>query len=486
MTDPLHIAVAPDVDPYWRALLQRSGLPVRELGRGNHAASVLFLPDAAGLRSPTVRELVASLRQAGRPLLAGARWGRELGAASPAGTQGVRDDRRAPMLVLPLPDARTLLRSRAEATALGAGGGPAPAEPAPVEIVAVVDHGALRRRIEAGLRQLSFAVGQPFVRLAHMPQGHDGALAVRVDADSYRADATASVVASLHTACLRATWCIDVERHLRHGGMPAVAALSAAGHEVQSHFFHHYTYRNARRNEANLRRSLSELAAIGISADAAAAPFGSWNPGLAQALQHTGMRWSSEFSRVYDEVPGPVSGAPGEVWQVPIHPVCPALFFAAGAGDRAVERWFSRELHRCRLRGEPAVFYGHPIADLERVPALLPKLAQLARSSCRLLWQPTMGELHAFAVARASQSIDVAVHENRLRGEVSGPAPLLVEHIDGLTQTLSGCIDVSLSTRETPVLLPRPDAAAAAPRHRSQPMRTRKLQLARLWRELRT
>jgi hypothetical protein len=471
MTDLLHIAVAPDVDPYWRALLTRSGLPVRDLGAGDHGAAVLFLPDAAGLRSRVLRGLVAALRRVGRPVLAGRQW---------EAATAIRREERAPLTILPLPDARALLRPNAIATALGDGG-----ESSPVEIITAVDHGGLRRRIEAALRELAFAVGQPFVRLGHLPNGHDGALAIRIDADSYRSDATATVVAMLERARLRATWCIDVERHLRCGGMPAVAALAAAGHEVQSHFFHHYTYRSARKNLQNLQRSLRELAAIGIVANAAVAPFGSWNRGLGRALATAGMRWSSEFSRSYDDVPGPLSGRAGEVWQVPIHPVCPALFAASASSDGTIEAWFRRELARCQQNGEPAVFYGHPIGDLGRCPELLPRLAVSASAACDRLWQPTLGELFDFAVARSRQAIAVHARGKRLVGDCHGPAALRLEYPNGEVHVANGAIDLPRFGREPLVILPRPAAIVATPPRRHL-LHTKKLQLARMWRELRT
>lgn len=488
---PLHIAVPEGTAPYWLALLRRSGVPTRTLGSADHAAATLFLPEAAGLESRALRRTVARLRDLGTPVLAGPAWGALLGVQLPGGdevglggeTEGVRRIDPSPLLVLPLPGAERLLKATAQLTTL-----PGPEGLAVREVIATADHGGLRRCIEAALRALAFTCGRPFARLAHAPLGFDGALAIRIDADGFRASATATLLDSLARARLRSTWFLDVERHLQNGGLGTVEALRDGRHEVQTHFFRHYTYRSAARNERNLQRSLDELRRVGVAATAAAAPFGSWNAGLERALRACGMQWSSEFSRVHDDVPGPLAGTADETWQVPIHPVCPALLFAAGAGPGAVAAWFAAELQQCLQRGEPAVFYGHPIDDLERCPDLLPEIADSARRSVRSLWQPTLGELHAFARQRAAQPCDVELVDGAIRGEVDGPAPLVLERAGLAAVCVAGSFSlpqaapVPTSNDHGPILVPAPYRPRTRRRDR---LRTHRLQFARLLREIR-
>ena len=489
---PLHIAVPDGTAPYWLALLHRSGLPVHALGSAPAAGALLFLPDAAGTRCAATRREVERLRQRGTPALAGREWGATFGVQLPGGralglsvatNAGVRRLDPAPLLVLPLPAAAMLLRASAELTTITGADGRSV-----MEVIATADHGGLRRCVLGGLRSLAFACDRPFVHLAHAPLGFDATLAVRIDADSYRTTATAATTASLARAGLRATWFLDVERHQLHGGLHCARELRAAGHEVQSHFFRHYTYRSAARNEQNLRRSLDELRALGVTATAAAAPFGTWNRGLDVALRACGMRWSSEFSRVHDEVPGAFSGQADEVWQVPIHPVCPALLFAAGADVATVHAWFLAELQQCLQRGEPAVFYGHPIDDLERCPELLPSVAAAARQQVRSLWQPTLGELHDFYRQRAVQTVHVELADDGLRGDVDGRAPLVVERAGKPAVHVAGSFVLPLETTTEavnphgPILMPAPYRPRTGRRDR---LRTHRLQFARLLRELR-
>lgn len=469
----LQIAVPAGTAGYWLALLRRGGLPIGELDERVGPGAIVFLPDAAGSRSPALRQAVAAHRRRGGAVLAGSAWAGVLGL--PAGAEGTT-------CTMDLPEASALLRADARMQTLRG------AVDRPVrEIVATVDHGRLRRDVEAALRALAFTVDLPFVSLAHAPVGHDGTLAVRIDADGYRAEATTALLDTLAQAGLRATWFIDVERHQANGGLPALATIAAAGHELQSHAFRHYTYRSTARNAANLRRAAVLLAEQGIPVTAVAAPFGTWNPGFDAALRQSRALWSSEFSRVHDDVPGPLAGGADEPWQVPVHPVCPALLFAAGASVAEVHGWFRGELMQCLQRGEPAVVYGHPIDDLGRCPELLADLHATARMHVATLWQPTLGELHTFYRARADQRCEVEVDADGVHGVVEGPAPLRIERRGRPTATVHGVFHQVVAHAAAPVVpIParRPEPWRAEPRT-GERLRTSKLRLQRLLREWR-
>lgn len=487
MSFPLHVALPEAAHPYWRALLQRSGVPLVALDERTGPETTLFLPDAADHESPARRAQVLRLHAAGAPILTGTAWAHALGVPTRLAWFGDADPGAvlatqatpAPLAMLDLPSAERLLRPAASLLQLTGPGGLAVRE-----ILATVDHGGLRRRIEQALRRLAHAAGRPFAQFAHHPGDHQATLAIRVDADGYRRSATTAVRDALRAAGLRSTWFIDVERHARGDGLADLPDLAAAGHELQSHGFRHYTYRSAARNVRNLRRSAAGLAAFGVRATAAAAPFGSWYPGFDQALRALGWSWSSEFARVHDDVPGPLGGTAAEPWQVPIHPVCPNLLFAAGADAAGVAAWFQAALRTCFERGEPAVFYGHPIDDLERCPGLLTALAASARAGGPL-WQPTLGELVAFYRERAVAHVEAHPDAGRWTVTATGPAALRIFHPDGNEQRIGGrgVLDFAAATgRHHPLVLVPQQRAQRPPR---APLRTRKLQLARLWRELR-
>jgi hypothetical protein len=493
----LHVAVAADLDPYWFDLLMRAGVPVRLLGTCDHGAAVLFLPDRAGLHSRATRALVDRCRQQGLAVVAGAHWGsallggrvRRVHATSVcAGVRGLpmtpvrlHGDVEvlatatagrvwpadipastsvaapAPVLVLPLP-AEAPLGGGAHTVTMAVGTHEV------AEVVSAADHGALRALCTAALASMAHASGRPFARLAAAPDGFGGTLAIRVDADGGSPAETAAVLASLAQSNQRATWFVDVERQLADGGR-AVTAIAAAGHEVQSRFFHQCVYRSARRNRNNLERSIAGLAALGVQATAAAAPSGGWNAGLAAAMRECGLDWSSECTRAHDDVPGTFGGDPARPWQVPVHPVSPGLLLAAGCSDEEVNHYFGALLADRLAAGEPAVFYLHPIGELGRCPGLLPHLDRVATSEALPVWRPTLGELCAFHRARAEQLVECRLGRNTIAGGVDGPAPLLLDQPDGSRLTLRGSIEVARVALPAPVpeCRPGPILVPAAP-----------------------
>ena len=475
------VAIPRTLAPYWLDLLQRSGVPMTLLGDEGARGTVGFCAGLDLARDRVAHDHLRALWRAGVPLVLDARafasltgrdaetvrvervsgdgrlfadanavrlpmrlaipGGARFGWVSPQGRAAIAIDESgaAPLIGLPLPEVSAIEAATPRLVRF-----PLSRGRHATEIVSACDHAGVRRLVENALAVAAHAVGLPFVRFAPAPGDHLGAFAVRIDADSYDPGATERTLDALARGAVRATWFLDVARHARLGGATAVPKLLAAGHEVQSHHWRHYTFRSRARSRANLARSFEVLRAWGVEATAAAAPFGSWNVGLDAAMRELGIAWSSEFSRCHDDIPGagPHSGAADggwltdPPWQVPTHPVCPALMLDAGLSPDEVAECYARLIRSRLLRGEPAVIYGHPIDDIERVPGLfaaldetLGELERVARIGA--VWQPTLGELCAFHRARRHQAIACRVGEDSVEGEVRGPAGLWIDLPDG-------------------------------------------------------
>lgn len=533
----LGVLVPADLHPYWTSLLRRSGIPFRPIHLPTDApfdASVVFLASSVRPPSPALLDQLRTMSARGVPIVADGWWAARLAGAPwrtidavgvtgrgplfeeasrirfeasvvvlegahlcrvwPSGALAgsiLRDvsRRAAPIYVLPLPDAEALLRTPARLVELARGplGGVH-------EIVAACDHGALRRFVGNALRQAFFARGLPFVRLGTSPHGYAGSFAVRVDADDFDSRATQATSSALARGGMRATWFIDVERHERKGGLASLPALTAAGHEVQSHFYRHYTYRSFARNRENLRRSIDVLRRHGVEATAAAAPFGTWNGNVQRALDSAGLAYSSEFARIHDDLPCRLPTNAGDrdtnsgAWQVPIHPVCPLLLFQAGLDVDGVHTYFEARMRDSLRRGEPAVFYGHPIRDLERCPDLFVHLDRAlidaAWATGEPVWRCTLGELHSFHRARAEQTIDCQLDEHGIHGDATGPAPLCIDRAGAAAVRVHGRFAVPHS-KEPVESAQRPIVAAIGEDEIPEDWRA-DVRRARAWRQLRT
>ena len=351
------------------------------------------------------------------------------------GSADVPDSDHGTRITLPLPEPDRLhpaaeLRSLPLRTATTASG------PDPSEIVAPLDHGALRRLVQNALREAFHSRDLPFVHTAAHPSGTRGMFAVRIDADGFQAPSSRRLLAMLEESRCAATWFLDVERHAQAGtaGRDWVRTLRAAGQEIQSHGFRHYTYRSTHRNRRNLDRASRWLRSLGIETTAAVAPFGASTDGFRRAAHQVGLHYTSEFARVFDERPGRFGDS---VWQVPVHPVCPAIIRDASPDrsdevfQRTVETHFRAYVSDALRRGDPAVIYGHPTKDLELVPELFravrAEIDGFERRRATRVWHGTISALHEFFALRACQDVTAFFHDGTLDVVFEGPAAVVVE-----------------------------------------------------------
>ncbi|MEM7201539.1 MAG: polysaccharide deacetylase family protein [Planctomycetota bacterium] len=546
------ILVSPELHPYWRDALRRSGLPTASLDDvtpAQAAASVLALPDTSHHPSPTLRRQIRVLMDAGVPVVAC--------ADAAAALQGHREAKTRRVLgvsqVTPLLAADDLVRLDSEVrvppyAALGtcwpsrdaavawslAGARCVVALPLPdadaamatggkrqafalddqrtaFEFASRCDHGAVRRLLVGALRWVAHRRGLPFAYLGPAPGLALGTFALRIDADDFDANATETLLQRLTAVDARATWFIDVERHANKGGAPWIQRMLDAGQDVQSHGYHHYTYSRTDRNLDNFARSVALLRQWGAAPNAAAAPFGSWNHGLQAAFAELGFIYSSEFGRIHDDHPAllPTADVP-PLWQVPVHPVCPAIAREAGLTPAEISAYLAGVVRTKLARGEPAIVYGHPIRDLDGCPNLLTTLAATLadheRAGGGTIWRATLGEVLAFYRERANQEIECRWHQRHLEVDSGdGPAAVWVEAPGAPVERVRGRAVIPADTAtDAPTDAPT-DAAAAVPelacrrhcdvvaplgwephvRQRTARVAAR-IRLARMWREVKT
>lgn len=453
---------------YWRWMIQRDGLPVADLGAGFGAGfgarvstggGVIFAPElplsragcdeladawrtgAAVVGSTAVARFLLEQPKGSfhrhRHHLLGITGGGALfshcpgvrvlapidpvfesatiGRIWPSGDRAISifQNAPAPIIALPLPRARDFVGRRGQLIPLEIGAGRYV-----TEFVSLTDHAALRRLVRNALAVASEWQGTPLMRRALAPAGFSAALAVRIDADGFNADATQATAKMLAAAGMRGSWFIDVERHERYAGADAVQQLAAEGHELGSHGYRHFTYRTAWANQRNLRRAADRLGAWRGDPSAFVAPFGEFHLGLWRAMRLSGVRWSSEFELLYDDPPGPVALTAAIIntptaMQVPIHPICPKLLFDAGLDASDIGDYFQRVVWKQWSAGDPAVIYGHPINDLGLCPEwaehLLNVVGRWEAQANGPVWRATLSDLHDAACNRHQRPAETPV-----------------------------------------------------------------------------
>ncbi len=228
----------------------------------------------------------------------------------------------------------------------------------PTEHVSVVAKGELSHLLHAALEYLHTARGLPYVHLWYYPDGKQNLFAFRIDSDKGSRQEIDELYKCALDYDIRMSWFLDVKSHeewLQH-----FAFLS--GQEIGVHCYEHRTYDSFDENLKNILHAKRRLEQVGVSSSGFTAPYGSWNPSLAKAIDQVGFEYSSEFSFAYDAFPffhsdrERMCGA----LQVPIHPICIGSLRRVGYSDEQMKEYFAAVIDRKLLQNEPLFFYHHP------------------------------------------------------------------------------------------------------------------------------
>jgi hypothetical protein len=162
-----------------------------------------------------------------------------------------------------------------------------------------------------------------------------------------------------------------------------IERCKAAGPDIQSHGFYHYTYNDYESNVYNIRKAKQVFDKLGIRTKGFAAPMGKWNWQLMRALESEGYEYSSDFAYDYLGLPTYPSrqGVVSSVLEIPIFPVAPELFFRES--NYALENvigYYKGAIDEMADCGLPAIIYAHTSIEHKDVPVLLKELVSYAVS----------------------------------------------------------------------------------------------------------
>ncbi len=299
------------------------------------------------------------------------------------------------------------------------------------ETVYPVDRGGYRRLITRALKLLFKRAGLPLATKSPHPQGKLPLL-FRVDADDFQVEASEKTLALSKKLGVPFTWFIDVQRH-QPAGPDFMRKLIDAGQEVQSHSWHHFTYRIGFLDRANIRNSYRILKQWGVETDGYCAPLGFWSPSLQKIFDAQGIAFSSEFAFAWDDLP--IFPVGSRALQIPIHPICASLILGSGGSPDAVRNHFTGYIDRQLSIQEPILPYFHPISDVATAgPALAEAFSDIVRDPKVLLM--TYSQYNEFWRKRHDAKIEISFDEDHFKIEY--PYDLLIHHPDGRTTLSSG------------------------------------------------
>lgn len=227
----------------------------------------------------------------------------------------------------------------------------------PSEIVAEVSKGKLRKIVEISLEYLHHKRDLPFVHLWHQPYIDKNLFIFRLDTDfCSKKDAN-----EMYEICMKnnisATWFLDTDSEDRLNNYALFGKQ-----EMAIHCDKHYVYDNTEDNYNNILKADKKLKKCEINATGFAAPFGDWNYSLDNALQKMELKYSSEFTLDYDNLPfySYCNNKFSEVLQIPIHPISLGRLRRSHFSENEMLQYYIDLIKYMVKIKEPVIIYHHP------------------------------------------------------------------------------------------------------------------------------
>ena len=199
----------------------------------------------------------------------------------------------------------------------------------------------------------------PFVHLWFFPHGAKSQFSFRVDTDF----SGKQEVKNLYWVCKKnsipATWFVEVKSQANWINLYKEMENQETGY----HCYSHRVYPTLEENRKDFKQGLHIIKQSAIKPKGYAAPYGEWNPALAQVAEEYGFHYSSEFSLAYDTIPffPYLKNSFSHVLQIPIHPVSVGSLRRARHTRESILNYYLKIIEvKCGLY-QPIIFYHHPL-----------------------------------------------------------------------------------------------------------------------------
>ncbi len=235
----------------------------------------------------------------------------------------------------------------------------------PFERVAQVSKNGIRKLVARALELLHHLRGLPYVHTWYYPSDAKSIFSFRIDTDYATKKEIESLYDVIHSHNIPATWFVDVKS--QEGIISTF--LEMEEQEIGIHCYEHKVFDDYTQNIENIRRALHVFENVGFEPKSFAAPFGTWNNGIAKAIEHCGFEYSSEFAYDYNNLPSFPLLDENEmnVLQLPIHPISIGSLRRQGFSEQEMINYFDNVMQQKLRACEPLFFYHHPKDKHENV-----------------------------------------------------------------------------------------------------------------------
>ncbi len=199
----------------------------------------------------------------------------------------------------------------------------------------------------------------PFVHLWFFPDGAKSQFSFRVDTDFSGKQEVKNLYQVCRKNSIPATWFVEVKSQANRINI----YREMENQEIGYHCYRHRIYPTIEDNRKDFKQGLQIIKQSAIKPKGYAAPYGEWNPAVAQVAEEFGFHYSSEFGLAYDAVPFfPYLGHSfSSVLQIPIHPVSIGSLRRARHTKQDILNYYLKIIEIKRTLNQPIIFYHHPI-----------------------------------------------------------------------------------------------------------------------------
>lgn len=224
----------------------------------------------------------------------------------------------------------------------------------PYEHVALINKGAVRKLVINCLRKLYQKMNLSYSHLWYYPNLYQTCFCFRVDTDFASESALKTTLELSQTKDINFTYFINT------GHLPNIQHPKFC--DIQIHCLHHQVFRDYLRNYENIKTAKTILENNGIKPIGFVSPFGMWNKHLQWAMESSDIKYSSEFSLDYDNLPfyPIVDNKKSSVLQIPVHPICLGQLLQADLSVEQCKRYYEDYIATQYRSNEPIFIYDHP------------------------------------------------------------------------------------------------------------------------------
>lgn len=255
----------------------------------------------------------------------------------------------------------------------------------PNELASAVSKGDIRKLVVNCLKKLYAKMQLPYCHVWYYPEKYSSVFAFRVDTDFGPIECLTATFELEKNQETIFTYFVNTKEHYY---------VLQFQRDFQIHCHVHKVFKDYQRNYDNIKQAKDILEKFGIIPVGFVSPFGLWNENLQRAIEDCDIKYSSEFTLGYDDLPfsSIIYKRKSNVMQIPVHPICIGRLIHAGLSKDKCIKYYKRYFDLQYQANEPMFIYDHP-RRIAQFTAVFDEILTMA-SEYPSVWITTLTAFH--------------------------------------------------------------------------------------------